>query len=270
MSAEAPVAGDVAALDHDATPAVLGARRGLLRDVAALIGVLEKSTLMIPLARKMPDVLPGLVQEVGGELSLSPHLLFDEERKGYVPVFTRVDLVERATDRIGWTTDDGPLEVCTLPAFVVLEVGAALLDDQRMGGLLVNPFDESELMLRREEVVSIAKRKPLPLVGYVADIPHGDDEDRLIAELSPPPSEGLTAAIEAVLSETSGTAGYSLHRTFNKERDLEPHLTLNVLVTDDDLDRGALAQAIARSIEGHLPPPGYIDILFNDPELRSR
>jgi len=270
MPAPPPVPSDVAALDHDATPAVVAAHRGLRRDVEALIGALEKAPLLVPLARRMPDSLPGITQEVGTELSLSPHLLFDDQRLGYVAVFTRADLVERATDRVGWTTDDGPLEFCTLPAFIVLEMAVALLEDRRMGGLLLNPFDESELLLRRPEVASLAQRRALPLVGYVADIPHGDDEERLIAEMESPPAAALTSAIEAVLARTQGTAGYSLYRTFNAERDIEPHLTLNVLVEDDDLDRTALAQALARSVEGELPPPGYIDILFNDPLLRPR
>ncbi|MBM4364404.1 MAG: hypothetical protein FJ104_17130, partial [Deltaproteobacteria bacterium] len=175
---------------------------------------------------------------------------------------------EPATQTLGWTTDGGPLELCTLPSAVVLELGASILEDARVAGMILNPFDDGELLLRRHEVASLAAGKPLPLVGYVEALPLDEDESRLVAEMDGPPPAEVTAAIEQVLAGTSGAIGHRLYRTMNPERDLEPHLTLNVLVEDDDLDRGALATRLAAALDGKLPPPGYIDIVFNDPTLR--
>jgi len=259
----------------DLTDVFVHARRGFRRDVAALIYALDNGRLIVPLAKQMADAAVGEEQEVGEELSLTPHLLFDADRSGFMPVFTRPDLVERATDRVQWKTDDGPLEYCTLPARVVIELAVALIDEVRVAGLLVNAFDSTELVLGRNEVASIAQGRAIPLVGYVGDIPPGEDEERLIAKMDGPPPKDVTDAIESVLAGVANAEGYRLHSTFNAERDLEPHLTLNVLIADDGpesdaaaIARRALADGLARALEGKLPPPGYIDILFNDPALR--
>jgi hypothetical protein len=254
--------------EGDATGAVRAARRGFRRDVAALIKAFQAAHLIVPLARRIDDVPIGVEQMVGEELSLSPHLLFDDDRLAFLPVFTRPNLLERATDRIGWETGDGPLEYCALQGPAVLELALALVDDERVGGVLLNPFDETELLLRRHELASIAQGRPVPLVGYVGDIPLGEDEQRLVAEMDGPPPLEILQAIEQVLGATEGAPTYALRRTFNAERDLEPHLTLNVLSGSAEPDRAAVADRLASVLDGLLPPPGYIDILFDDPTLR--
>src|SRR5690349_11898318 len=79
--------------DSDATDAVAAARRGFKRDVAALIAALRSARLFVPLAKRIANVRVGAEQEVGEELSLTPHLLFDDARAGHVAVFTRPELV---------------------------------------------------------------------------------------------------------------------------------------------------------------------------------
>src|SRR5260221_1594135 len=156
-----------------ATAAVARARRGFRCDVEGLISVLHDAgagtRLLVPLAKSIEEVPVGVEQEVGEELSLTPHLLFDDDRKGYLPAFTEVELVARATDRLGWTTGDQPLEYCALPGAVVLELALSLVDGEQILGLLLNPLDETELILRRHEVASIAQGRALPLVGYVGE-----------------------------------------------------------------------------------------------------
>jgi hypothetical protein len=263
------VTGGPTSEDFDATAAVAAARRGFKRDVAALIRAVRGARLLVPLARRIEEIPLGVEQAVGDELSLSPHLLFGEDRIGFLPVFTRADLVVRATDRVGWTTGDGPLEYCVLPGPAAMDLGLAIVDDDRVRGLVLNPFDETELVLLRHEIGSIAQGKALPLVGYVADIPLAEDEERLVAEMDGPPPRDVVQAIEAVLDATEGTPRYTLHRTFNPERDLEPHLTLNVaLGSDRENDRAGLGARLARALDGRLPPPHYIDIVFDDPRLR--
>jgi hypothetical protein len=252
----------------DATEAVRTASRGMRRDVAVLARALRGARLFVPLARSIEEVPVGIDQEVGDELSLSPHFLFDEEGVAFLPVFTRVELVERATNQARWTTGDGPLEYAALPGPVALELALATVDDESVEGLLVNPFDDTELILRRHEIASIAQGRPIPLVGYVSEIPFGDDEKRLVAEMEDPAPPEIVTAIEGVLNDPkSGVPSprYALSRTFNPERDLEPHLTLNVSGVAADVDRPELAGRLAAALEGLLPPPGYIDILFDEP-----
>jgi len=251
----------------DATDAIRDARRGMRSDIEALIKALDTAPLLVPLARSIAGVDLGEVAEVGEELSLSPHLLFDDERQGFVVVFTKQDILERATERVHWTTDDAPLEFCTLPAAVVLEMAIGIMEDARVRGVLVNPFDETELVLVRHELSSIAQGRAIPLVGYVADIPVGDDEQRLVADMGGPPPEEMVTSVNRVLAETGPGLSCGIHKTFNPERDIEPHFTLNVVTSGAALDRRAIAARLGEALEGKLPPPGYVDILFDDPAL---
>jgi hypothetical protein len=251
----------------DATEAVRAARRGFRRDVAGLIAALQKARVLVPLAKRIEELPVGMEQHVGDELSLSPHLLFDDDRVGYLPVFTRAQMLERATDQVGWGTGEGGLEYAGLPGPVILELALAVVDDDRVEGLLLNPLDETELILHRHEIASIAQGRAVPLVGYVGDIPFGEDEERLVAQMEGPPPPDVVEAIEEVLQEANAGLRYVLAKTFNAERDLEPHLTLNVMGGSADLDRSAVANELASVLDGILPPPGYIDILFDDPKL---
>lgn len=255
-----------AELGTDLTPAVVRARRGFRRDVASLVESIPRGQLFVPLMRRIENVPVGVETELGAELSVTPHLLYDENRTGYMLCFTRPEFVEAAAKEVDLRTDGGELEYCTLPSSVVLEIALEVVDDARVAGLLVNALHDSELILRRHEVASIAQGKAIPLVGYVSDIPFSTDEKRLIAKLDGPPPKDIVDAVEAVLSSRPAPPKYGLHRTFSPERDLEPHFTLNLMTEGDDVDP-ELARDLSVALEGKLPPPGYIDIVWNDAEL---
>ena len=247
----------------DITNAVETARRGLRRDVQVLIDALPEGELFVPLARAIPDSEYGEQVEIGEDLELSPHLLVDEDERPYCAVFSRADLLEPVGEELGWTTDGGPLEYCALPAPIVFDMTLSVIDDKSVFGLVFNAMSNMELVLRREEAASIAAGKALPLVGYVQEIPVQEFEETLVAEGDPPPAE-LVEAIERCVREIDGVRGYKLERTFNAERDLEPHLTLTLGTDPGDLDYAWISRRVVEEIEDKLPPPGYIDILFDE------
>jgi hypothetical protein len=255
MSAEKP---------GDLTDVVQAARRGLRRDVASLVDALEQGELLIPLAREISDAPIGERIEIGDELRLSPHLLVDPEERRFAALFTRPDLLETVAEHVGWATDGGPLKYCTLPARVAFDIALSILNDPEVPALVINAGADSELFLRREELASIHSGRALPLVGYVSQIPEQDDERTLIAEPGEPPPPALIAAIERALAEVPEVRGYTLRRTFNAERDLEPHLTLALSASLAAAKAQTVAERMFQAVENHLPPPGYIDIVFQD------
>jgi hypothetical protein len=101
------------------------------------------------------------------------------------------------------------------------------------------------------------------LIGYVQQIPAHADEKTLVAEPSDPPPPELVSALERVLANIPEIASYKLERTFNPERDREPHLTLT-LRSGNTVSREPIAERIMGEIADALPPPGYIDILFEE------
>jgi hypothetical protein len=245
------------------TEVVAAARRGLRRDVAELTLALAQGKLIMPLRRDVPGAAEGEVITLEGPLELSPHLISDEDGKHYAVLFTEPELLEEVAAGLSWQTDGADAKGCTLPARLACEMSLDAVDEQSVFGLVVNPGADSELFLRRSELASIVAGQPLPLVGYLADLPPLDDERILVAEgtgLSP----GLAADIDRCLGERPGVAGHRVERTFNPERDLEPHPTLTIVLSDEDADRRAIAQAVIESVGERLPPPGYLDILFEE------
>jgi hypothetical protein len=247
---------------EDLTLAVLRARSGFRKDVAALIELLSKGELYVPLARSVEGVPSGERVELEDELSLTPHMLVDEQGKLYCALFTRPDLIEPVADRLEWSTDGEELEYCSVPASLALDMALDVIDEQSVLGLVINPTHDSELVLRREELGSIARGRAVPLVGYVSGIPGSEAERTLVAEAGESPPRALVNALETALTTESEVAGYRLERTFNPERDLEPHLTLTLKTRRTDLDHDTISRRIAQAIEDELPPPGYIDIVF--------
>jgi hypothetical protein len=250
---------------RDLTNAVLSAKSGLLRDVVVLVDALDVAERLVPLARDVPDAAEGVRTELPDELTLVPHLLWDEDGKAYAALFTRADFLEPLEQTLGWKTGDGPLKYCALPAKLAFELALQIIDQESIPALVLNALDDSELVLSRLELASIRQGRALPLVGYVKQIPEQETQRTLIAEPGEPEPAALLRALEAWVAAQPDVQAFQLYRSFNPDRDLEPHLTLKLRLTRPDADRTELAGSAFSAIERELPPPGYVDVLFDEP-----
>ncbi|HYQ40373.1 MAG TPA: SseB family protein [Polyangiaceae bacterium] len=249
---------------HDLTPLIKAAQRGLRRDVQALLDQLAQGELYIPLVRNIEGVSDGQRLELDdGEVKLVPHMLLDEEGNHYAALFSHPELMATMERELGWKTDGEALKFCTVPALFALDMALEVVDDEHVLGLVLNAGTPYELALRRSELASLTNGKAIPLVGYVANLEPDQGESTLIAEGGEPPAPALTAAIEACLAELPQVEGYALLRTFNPERDLEPHPTLKLATRVDERELQTIAGKMIEAIGKHLPPPGYIDIVFD-------
>jgi hypothetical protein len=248
----------------DLTPLIKTAQRGLRRDVQALLDQLPQGELFIPLVRNIEGVTDGQRLDIDdGEVKLVPHMLLDDAGNHYAALFSRPELMASMEQQLGWKTDDQALKFCTVPALFALDMALEVVDDEHVLGLVLNAGTSYELALRRPELASLTNGKAIPLVGYVANLEPDEGETTLIAEGGEPPTPALTAALEACLSELPQVERYALLRTFNAERDLEPHPTLKLTSRVDDSELPGIAGKVIEAIGKHLPPPGYIDIVFD-------
>lgn len=247
----------------DLTDVVQAARRGLRRDVALLVEHLDDGALLLPLAKSVEGVEHGAEQDLTADVTLQPHLLVNEDGHAFCAAFTHPDLIQPVVEKVGWTTDGNSLEFASVPARVALDLSLQVIDDESVLGLVVNPMHESELMLRRSEIGSILQGRALPLVGYVQHIPLQDFEETLVAEGAEPPPPTLLEAVERCVRESDDIIGFELLSTFNADRDLEPHLTLTVRPARTDIDFEAVTRQLIEQIGDLVPPPGYIDIVFD-------
>lgn len=254
-------AADYSAEPVPLTPEVERARSGLRRDVEALMAALDGGELLVPLARDLPDAPEGERIELNGELTIVPHLLPDAEGQLFAALFTHSEPLEPIVPALDWTTDGEPLKVCAFPARVALEMALDVVDEQRVLGLVIDAGAASELCLTRTELGSILSGRALPLMAYVGDIPEDERARTLIAEPGEPPPAELMNALAGWAEGTPEALSHRLERTFNPDRDLEPHLTLTLRVRPS-ADRDQLFRGVTGALEGKLPPPGYLDVLF--------
>jgi hypothetical protein len=260
----------------DLSEVVKTARRGFRSDVQVLTAALPQGALLVPLARSIANVPLGedVVPE-DGEVSLVPHLLPENDGALFVPLFTDPDILRTVGKYLEWTTEaqgngagddttaQEELQYCTLPALVAFDLALQIIDGKRVLGAVINPSDEFELVLTRNELGAMAKGQAIPLVGYVQEIPLGKDEASLVSDAGTAPDPALITAIEACLAGLNGIKGFSLRHTFNPERDLEPHPTLVLRVASEfDVNLEALNKRLSEHVEGKLPEPGYIDVMF--------
>jgi hypothetical protein len=240
-------------------------RRGFRRDVAELVAVLDEAVLYIALRQPIDGIEVGqVVDAADADVNVSPHLLANEQGIGVVPLFSDPDILRSVGQHAHWTTGDSDdLDFCTLPARAALDLALQLVDGERIGAAVINPADEFELLLQRHELGAIVQGKAIPLVGYVSAIAVDPSEAVLKAEPLGAVDPRLSAAIAATIKDVVGVMGYRIEQSFNPERDLEPHPVLLLEIsTEADFDRDELGQRVFAAIDGLLPEPGYIDVLF--------
>lgn len=263
MSAEDHGSGGDVLDPTDLTHWVQSARRGLRRDVAELVQRIDLGELFVPLAKQVPGATLGEQMELERDMTIAPHLLEDDQGALFCAAFTRPDILEPVAEALGWRTDEGALEYCSLPARVGLDLARQIIDEENVMALIINAGHESELVLRADEVASIANGRALPLVGYVQSIPLQDFEKTLIAEAEAPPPRELIDALESCLEKLGSIERYEVLSTFNADRDLEPHLTLSLRPKTRSIDFEKVTEEVIHAVRDLVPPPGYVDIVFD-------
>jgi hypothetical protein len=253
---------DLEVYDDPVTLAVMRARSGLKSDVAPFVELLDEAEFLVPLAEDIPDAPEGERLETEQPLTIQPHMVLDPEGGAFCVFFTHVAFVEPIAVQLGWQTGGDELKLCTLMAKHAMQMALSVIDEVEVRGLVLNPGTDCELTLLRDEVGSLAKGQPLPLVGYIQDITSADEGGTLLAEPADPPPPEFLEALEKGRAGLEDVADCRVQRTFNPERDREPHLTISVSLTREEADREAIARTLAAAVEGTVPPPGYVDIVF--------
>lgn len=249
----------------DLTDAVRHARRGLRSDVKELVERMPHGELFVPLAEDIDEAPEGERVEIDQELTLRPHMVLDEEHHMYCVAYTRPELMEPMRQQLGWTTSGGELKFCSVPAQFVLDMALQIIDDEEVFGLVLNAGSEDELLLRRDEVGSLAQGQALPLVGYVSELPETPGEETQVVEHADPLPAALHEALADAVRAHPDLAGAEVHTTFNPERDREPHPTIKLRLQRHDADRHLLAESVMERVAPHVPPPGYVDVIFLEP-----
>jgi hypothetical protein len=250
---------------EDLTDVVRQARRGLRSDVQELVDMLPFGELLVPLAEDIDDAPEGERIEIEKDLTFRPHMVLDEEHNMYCVAFTRPEFMETMREELGWTTAGAELKFCSVPAQFVFDMALQVIDGEEVLGLVINAGTDDELMLRRDEVGSLAQGQALPLVGYVGELPESADEQTRVVEHAEPLPEALHAALQEAVAAHAELSSAEVQVTFNPERDREPHPTITLRLARHDVDRHALAESVMERVAPHVPPPGYVDVLFRDP-----
>ena len=125
-------------------------------------------------------------------------------------------------------------------------------------------MQDTELVLHHDELGHLTQGQAIPFVAYVEGAESedgesgGESEDVADGDL---PAD-FKAALDACVAKAEQVTGYSVRRTFDPERDREPHLALRFVLSAPCEDYEDLRNIIVGTLEGTVPPPGYVDILF--------
>jgi hypothetical protein len=167
-----------------------------------LVEALEGAEVLVPLAENIVGAPEGERIETEEPLTIQPHMVLDPDGGAFCVFFTHVAFVEPIAARLGWQTAGEELKLCTLMAQHAIQMALSVIDEVEVRGLVLNPGTDFELMLLRDELGSLAKSQPLPLVGYIQDIDSTDEEGTLLAEpADPPPAEFLEGRLTGLLNE---------------------------------------------------------------------
>lgn len=256
------------------TAAVRSARRGLRRDVRGLCEALEDGRFLLPLARDAASPAEG-----GGRIRSGPapagttaglHHLEGREAGVCLALFTQPEFLAPFENEMGWTTDGGPLRCLAVSGLEALTYVKARIEAGEAAALLINPFDEQDLELSAAELKGIVDGAPIPLLGYLGDLPALDDEELWVWDPEPPPPEALREALVRLGSPQGEIRTCEVYGSFNTDRDLEPHLLINVRTAEPQEDYREVAERVLRALARHLPPPGYVRLTFNRDFVKKR
>ena len=248
----------------DLTSIIVIARRGLRRDVKILCDALPKGKLSIPLALTIAATPDGKV--LTWRDKICAHIISHpkEKNKVYTVLFTKDEIIKPHIEALKWKTSDGPLQILELSAKDALEYCLQLIDEKQAVGLIINPFHESALELTPSELRSLVKGEPVPLVHHLRDLPIQEGEKIDMCEPSTPPPIELIGTIKKYINSHPDIRDYKIFQMFNADRDIEPHLALKLSLEGKSSNHQEIVHEITLAIEGKVPSPGYIDIMFND------
>lgn len=249
----------------DLAPSLSAARTGLKSQVQLFVDALQEAVVYIPLSEDLPDAPEGEQIELTGDLTFRPHMILNSDESIFAVAYSEPELVEPMQKALDWKTDGEELKFICVPPHVLFDLAQVDIDGEALSGLVFNPGTDQELVLQRDEAASLAQGTAIPLVGYVADLPPGAEEETQIVEGAEPPPSALLEALEAAVARIEDLVSVDVATTFNPERDREPHLSITLTVIGrDGLDRQKLADQAMEEAAPHLPAPGYADIVFRD------
>lgn len=243
--------------------ALTRARSGYRSDVAALVEELGHADVLAPLARAAD--LPSSPTTLRAHASLALHTLPSGDGTVWAALFSGPETLGEAGTRNGWTTDGGPLRFVGLGWEAALRgVYLPVLESGENAGIVFDAGAPSELALNASEVISIARGEFVPLVWYASRQPTRGDEQAFVGDPAEAPPPALVDAIASALGAEPAVTSYHLRQVFVPERDVLPHLTLDIHTDASEPDRRRISRRVGESIRDiTLPPPGYLDVAFN-------
>jgi hypothetical protein len=244
--------------------AIKTARRGFRRDTEALVELLDEGRLLVALAKPVDDAMAE-----SDELTLSPKLVTTDTGDALLPAFSSEERLGTFAARLGWASQGDQLSYCSLSLRDTFDAALELVRATHCRAMVLDPSEEHELLLQPRELDALRQGQPIPLVGYVRELPVSSDEFTIVSDLTDA-EPTLLGALEQCISKFPNIVSYRLQQTMNRERDIDPHPTLTLVTRPGaELDERALRTALYAVFEQSLPAPGYIDIVFETAEEPS-
>jgi hypothetical protein len=191
------------------------------------------------------------------------HVTWSRDGLAWIPVFSSAEALASAGSGHSWQTDGGELQMAALPfEDLVAVLNQAFLDEQT-GGIVFDLGLDTQLVLSSDEVLSLAAGTAIPITDLAGQQPARGDEQMYVGEPAES-SEQLVSQIQQILGREPHVTGSHLYQVFIPERDVMPHLLLSLTSPAADATREEIGIRVSDAVaQLDVPPPGYIDVMFD-------
>jgi len=243
--------------------ALIRAQSGYRSDLAALVEELNLSEVFAPLGSGADLPSTPTTLEVAKMVKL--HNLPSADGKTWAALFSGVGRLQIAGVQFHWTTDGGPLRFMAFKWDDAIQgMFLPAIESGGIAGIVFDVGGSSELALNASEMSAIARGEMVPLIDYASQHPARGDEQVFIGEPATAPPATLVDAIQTILATEPAVISHHLRQVYIPERDLMPHLILDIHSQASEAERRRISQRVGEAIDGiPLPPPGYVDVAFN-------
>jgi len=255
--------------EDDLTELAENATSGKRTPVRRFLNGLKQATVFVPTHPGPPTGSSSGAGEVDAEDDtqeedeLRPRILQTNTEIPFLPLFTDRSFLEEFLERMSKEEGGGNNDVRSISGPKALGVADQLMERGTIEGMIFNLYQDNELRVFHEEVKQLAKDKAVPLKQHLLGKEVGEGNIQMV----PPPQTTVpgefTETLREYIRDQPDLDASSWVWGVNPEVDNRPHLIVNLETSRDDVDREEHVNRLIDLLEGSIPEPGFVEVVFD-------
>lgn len=194
---------------------------------------------------------------------LRPRVLETDSGTPFLPLFTGRSFLEAFLERMDPETESFEGSFRSVTGSEGLGLAEQLRQRGTVEGVVFDLYQDTELRVFHEEVKQLARDKAVPLKQHLLGEEVGEGSMHIV----PPPEttvpDAFTETLQEYVRDRPDLESSSWVWGLNPEVDNRPHLIVNLETGGDDVDREAHVKRLIGLLEGTIPEPGFVEVVFD-------